>query len=103
MVEVLDPGHSYELKSVGEAPAQSLVFIKKQPKEGSPDELELVHDGTTTEEVLLVLVDRLKTLLSRVPDAFTESALMHVGTALHLLESRTRNRTERGVEGTMQA
>lgn len=96
MCSVNDPAHDYELHNVGEG-VQNIKFIKKESQDG---ELVLVHDGTTNEAVLQVLIHRMKCLQERLPDAFTAMAISHCESALVELEKRTADRKERGVEGT---
>ena len=101
MMSVADAGHVYELHNVGEG-TQVLAFIKKEPVEGST-ELKTVHDGTTNEAVLQVLIHRLKCLNEKMPHMHNESAINHLEIALGRLEARTAERMERNVEGTHQA
>lgn len=61
-------------------------------------------NGTTNEEVIQVLVDRLNSLqdMDSRKYACRENALAitHLQEALHWLQARTAARTQRGVEGT---
>ena len=77
-MKTLTPGHKYELENfeAKDQPGQIIQFIEKTPiSEGSKD-VRTVNDGTTNEEVLGVLIDR-----------------------MNWLEKRTRERMARGVEG----
>lgn len=100
-MKVLDKGHQYELKNVGGSTGvQVLQFIRKDMKDGK---LETTIEGTSTEEVLQVLVNRLESLQENLPDPFTRAARYFLGQALRSLEERTLDRKSRKVEGTMQA
>lgn len=61
-------------------------------------------NGTTNEEVIQVLVDRLNSLqnMQERKYACRENALAitHLEEALHWLQARTAKRVQRGVEGT---
>lgn len=93
-------GHSYSLLNVeSNKYEQSLNFIHKEKKEDS-DELEVISDGTTNEEVLECLIDRMKYLNKRVPCRENERAIEHLAMALSQLNRRTAGRELRNVEGT---
>lgn len=94
-MSVNDAGHDYELHNVGEG-VQNIRFIKK---EGG----ETVHDGTTNEAVLQVLIHRLEVLEEKMPSEHNQKAIASLKEALAQLEARTADREERGVEGTDQA
>ena len=57
-------GHQYELSNFEkkENPGQILQFIHKEPKEEGSTELITISDGTTNEEVLEVLINRMNFL-----------------------------------------
>lgn len=64
---------------------------------------EVGINGVSNEALLAIVIDRL-TDFQAGPYACDENedALVHCVCALDSLKNRTRNRTERGVEGTMQ-
>jgi hypothetical protein len=100
-MKVITPGHKYEVANFEkpEATGQTIQFIEKAPiEEGSP-QLKTVNDGTTNEEVLNVLIDRLQSLQAKFPCKENAVALTHIETGLLWLEKRTANRKARGVEG----
>lgn len=98
-MKVIDPGHEYELEGFEGTP-QVLTFIKKEPvPESASGQLQTVYDGTTNEEVLKVLQHRLGILYEKFPSSETMTAIKALGIALYSLESRTRERITRGVEG----
>lgn len=107
-MKVLTPGHKYQLANFDEksAPGQVLQFIEKEPADtrGYPDNkvpsLVTVNDGTTNEEVLAMLIDRLRFLGAKLPCRENSIAITHCEEALMWLEKRTRDRAARGVEGT---
>lgn len=94
-------GHRYELENfeAKDQPGQSLQFIQKTPvAEGSP-ELKTVNDGTTNEEVLKVMIDRMNSMQAKFPCRENAIVTTHLETALLWLEKRTADRKARGVEG----
>lgn len=100
-MKVLIPGHRYELENFEnkDKPGQIIQFIQKGP--GSKKyELRTVKDGTTNEEVLDMLIERLTQLASSVPCSETYIASRLLISARQVLDLRTRDRKERGVEGT---
>lgn len=105
-MKILTPGHKYELQNFDQpaSPGQTLQFIEKRPNPlGAEGALELVNDGTTNEEVLKVLIDRLGTMNAKLPNRDTSIAITHLEDALMRLERRTRERQSRGLEGKMLA
>jgi hypothetical protein len=100
-MRVIDNGHRYELENFDakDKPGQALQFIKKTPKLGGSGEFETVADGTTNEDVLHVLIDRLNVMQMKLPCRENAIAMTHLETALLWLEFRTKTRIQRGVEG----
>lgn len=109
-MKVLTPGHLYELDSMEGTNPQRLQFIEKISaaeaiKLGMDctiqgNGLVTVNDGTTNEEVLRVLRDRLKVLYEKLPSPETAGAIVSLTHALELLNRRTANRLAQGVENT---
>jgi hypothetical protein len=110
-----DPGHVYAL-----AHSNRLRFLKKevvpvaQLLSGSPDTAELpinppdatvliTEPGTTSEEVLEVLLDRTRHLNSLFPCPENEAALAGLQQALDAFNARTAKRQAQGVEGKLVA
>ena len=92
------PGYVYELAShKPNGVAQILEFVHKAAVD---DSLEEVDDGTTTEEVIMVLMDRLTFLNAKLPSAHNTRAIFNLRRALEELHARTADRVKRGVEGT---
>jgi len=104
-MKVLTPGHRYEVdnfedpKSQGN-PNQIIQFIEKEKNPSGA--LATVCDGTTNEELLRVLIDRLQFLSQKLPSRESAIALNYIQQALAWLKKRTEDRRARGVEGTFQ-
>jgi len=92
---VIEEGHIYRLEGTG----HRIVFCKKEKVAGS-DELAVVYDGTTNEEVIEVLLDRLDSLQKMLPCDENAHARNHLKQALGWLEQRTESRTAQKVEAT---
>lgn len=110
-MEVLTVGHKYELANFEnkEAQGQILQFIEKDTDPsgvgmaGDGVTLYTVNDGTTNEEVLEMLIDRMKYLQSKFPCKENACCITHLEESLMWLEKRTRDRVKRGVEGKHSA
>ena len=116
-MKVITEGHRYELDhfenyGLPGCPVQTLQFIHKipQPKVvstkglpnyGLPDANGLVTltDGTTNEEVLRVLIDRMNYLQGKFPCRENAHVIWKLEEALMWLEKRTADRKARNVEG----
>lgn len=95
------PGHTYELDNFENKTRQGQViqFIEKVPSEKVPGELITLNDGTTNEEVLKMLIDRMGFLQGKFPCRENALAITKMEEALMWLEKRTADRKNRGVEG----
>lgn len=96
-MKVIEEGHVYELSHLDNKDEfQTLSFISKFHG--------VDHDGTTTEEVLAALIDRLGFFQSNPDTSCRENsiAITKMEEALMWLEKRTADREDRGVEGTNQ-
>ena len=100
-MKVLTVGHKYELSSFEGRNPQTIQFIEKRPVSEGSTELETVNDGTTNEEVLEMLIDRLNVMNLKLPSRETSLSITKLEEALGWMERRTKNRKARGVEGTM--
>lgn len=98
-MQVLEKGHIYQPKNrfVGKgdeyinntARNQQIVFINKQPGQE--------HDGTTTQDVLRILIDRTRHCANCMPHPNNERIVYHLRMALVLHEARALERkTEKG-------
>jgi hypothetical protein len=98
MARTLTPGHQYLLGNF-ESGSQFLQFIHKEPVCIGAAELRTVNDGTTNEEVLRVIIDRLGHMNSKFPCRENSIVTTHIETALLWLQKRTADRKARDVEG----
>jgi hypothetical protein len=103
-MKVLVGGHQYELANFEQNLAelnQHLQFIHKEPacRDGGTD-LKTVADGTTNEEVLAVLIDRMTFLQAKHPCRENAIVITKLEECLMWLNKRTADRQARKVEGT---
>ena len=98
-MKALVEGHLYHLDSFEEdlVKGETLQFIQKEKNEAG--ELVTVQNGTTNEEVLAVLIDRMNYLQSKFPCRENAIAITNLEQALMWLNKRTQDRVNRGVEG----
>ena len=84
-MKVIDPGHKYKLdyidKQTTEILEGSLTFVKRFRGEAN-------HTGTTCQEVLRVLIDRVQFLDKEIPWEGNKDLLKHLRMALILFEAR---------------
>lgn len=102
-MKVIKEGHLYELDSFDGTNTQQIQFIEKMPITQDSIELRTVRDGTTNEEVLKVLIDRLQNLGRKFPCRENSVAITKLEEALMWLNKRTEERKSRGVEGKATA
>lgn len=98
-MQILTEGHRYLLNSYEGTQAQVLQFIEKRPRDDNSTELVTVNDGTTNEEVLAVLIDRMKSLNAKFPCRENSIVITKLEESLMWLEKRTADRLKRGAEG----
>lgn len=105
-MQVLKTGHIYSLENFEPEPEffsgnhQVLQFIEKEPvPDGLPGELRTVANGTTNEEVLSVLIDRMKYLNDKFSCRENSIVITKLEESLMWLQKRTQDRLMRGVEG----
>jgi hypothetical protein len=97
-MKALTPGHLYELDNFNGSPQkQRLQFIEKDAA------MNTINDGTTNEEVFIMLIDRLRHLHEKLPSRESALAITKSEEALLWLNKRTMDRKARGVEGTAKA
>lgn len=93
-MRVIEKGHIYEAKSRNEfiemeCENQKIVFINKE--KGNE------HNGTTTQEVIRILIDRTRHCANCMPHPNNERIVYHLRMALVLHEARALERkTEKG-------
>ena len=94
-------GHLYELENFEnkDAEGQKLQFIHKEPLEPGSTELKTVADGTTNEELLAVLIDRMQFLQGKFPCRENAIVITKLEESLMWLNMRTSDRMKRNVEG----
>lgn len=97
-MKVLREGHRYELSNFEhKEKSQVIQFIEK---ETTPDnELATILDGTTNEELLEVLINRMNYLDNKFPCRENMMAIVKLEEALMWLNKRTADRIKRNVEG----
>lgn len=98
-MRVIKEGHLYELESMEGTNPQRVQFIEKE-KQG--DEFVTVNDGTTNEEVLEMLIDRMYSLQNKFPCRENSIVITNLEESLMWLNKRTADRQKRGVEGKPQ-
>ncbi len=89
-MKVIDPGHEYLLDSYDGGEPVPLVFMKREG-EGYPFNVGH-HPGTNCQEVLRVLIDRVKYLQKQIPCDENHGLLTHLRGALFCLEYRAARR-----------
>jgi len=98
-MEVLDEGHRYRVANMEDPNgSQEIKFINKEKEEDSY-KLRTVYDGTTNEELMKVLINRMKYLNCKFPCIENGETIHHLQVALNFQNSRTRDRKKRKVEG----
>ena len=104
-MEVLTAGHKYVATNFEDKTSgQTIQFIHKEPRgEGQVQELVTLSDGTTNEEILEVLIDRMNYLQSKFPCRENALAITKLDEALMWLNKRTADRVKRNVEGKHSA
>lgn len=102
-MRILTPGHLYELEHFEKNESgltESIQFIEKAPKEEGSTELVTVNNGTTNEEVLSMLIDRMNYLQNKFPCRENALVITKLEESLMWLNKRTNDRIKRNVEGT---
>ena len=94
-------GHQYELSNFEnkDQQGQILQFIHKESKEEGSTELITISDGTTNEEILEVLIDRMNFLQYKFPCRENALVITKLEESLMWLNKRTQDRIKRNVEG----
>lgn len=97
-MKILTPGHKYVAANFEDPQnGQTIQFIHKEPT-GNSGELKTISDGTTNEELMEILLDRLNYLNNKFPCRENSLAITHLETSLLWLVRRTANRVKRNVE-----
>jgi hypothetical protein len=87
-MKVVDRGRRYELTA-----GNTLAFVQKGGG-------QIIQQGTTNEEVLEVLIDRVTEAYQSLPCEESIRALHHLQETLVALRTRTARRIDANVEGT---
>lgn len=101
-MKVLKDGHGYELANFEQdipEVNQHLHFIDKEPAADGSGGLVTIQDGTTNEEVLAVLIDRMQFLQRAFPCRENAIVITKLEESLMWLNKRTADRIARKVEG----
>lgn len=104
-MKIQSEGHRYELENFENKEKEGIViqFIEKIPAPKDEAEFEgqllTLNDGTTNEEVLEMLIDRMSYLQGKFPCKENACCITHLQEGLMWLEKRTRDRVKRNVEG----
>jgi len=89
-MRILDPGHRYSILSFDGACEQYIQFMKRVgPKFPGNEE---AYPGTNCQELLRVLIDRVKYLENQVPCVENKLILSSLENALFLFEARAARR-----------
>ena len=95
---ILTEGHKYIAQNFeNKESGQTIQFIEKEGRDNG--ELITINDGTTNEELLAILIDRLNYLNSKFPCRENSLAITKLDESLLWLNKRTADRLKRGVEG----
>ena len=87
-MDVLDPGHEYDLNKLDGEEKQHLVFVKRKGEKYPGN--YFAYSGTTTQEVLRALIDRAMYVNQQQPCPETTATIGLFRTAIYLLESRAK-------------
>jgi len=99
-MQILTPGHKYELDSFEGSEPQEIQFIEKVVAPAGGTDLITLNDGTTNEEVLEMMIDRMQSLQGKHPCRENSIVITNLEESLMWLNKRTAGREARGVEGT---
>lgn len=98
-MKILTEGHKYQLSGFEKANnTQEIQFIEKTLIEGTTD-LKTINDGTTNEELLEVLIDRMNYLQGKFPCRENALVITKLQESLMWLNKRTEDRKNRKVKG----
>jgi hypothetical protein len=98
-MKILTLGHKYALDHFEAGhPVQTIQFIEKAPVAGGTS-LVIINDGTTNEEVLKMMIDRMNYLQAKFPCRENAIVITKLEESLMWLNKRTADRQARNVEG----
>lgn len=103
-MKVLSEGHLYLLEPFEGGSSQEVQFIEKVKDPSKSDgSMITINDGTTNEEVLRMLINRMKYLQAKFPCRENAIVITKLEESLMWLDHRTAGRQIRGVEGMHKA
>lgn len=92
-MKVLEAGHQYDLENyddTDEKTSNYLIFMKRIGGH-YPGNVAPAHRGTNCQEVLRVLIDRVKYLNNQIPCIENEEIIRYLRYAIFMFESRAAN------------
>lgn len=98
-MNTIDRGITYEVKNLENDDTQTIQFIHKVLNEDT-GVYELYTDGTTNEELLSVLIDRMLFLQEKLPCKENRLVIALLESAMNVLNQRTKDRKGRCVINT---
>lgn len=102
-MKIITIGHRYELENFErkDQPGQIIQFIEKAPlpAPAAPGTLTTINDGTTNEDLLAMLINRMQYLQDKFPCRENALVITKLEESLMWLNKRTSDRLARGVEG----
>jgi len=101
-MRIIVEGYAYAVENFEDPTGTQLIQFIHKEKIDEQGTLRTVRDGTTNEEILAVLLNRLLVQYGKLPSNETMEAIQHLNHARELLMKRTQDRVKRGVEGTMK-
>ena len=102
-MKIITTGHAYALANFEGETSQFLQFIEKIAPVAGSTELVTINNGTTNEEVLRVLINRIQYLNGKFPCRENAIVLTKLEESLMWLNKRTEDRKARNVEGQATA
>ena len=104
-MKVLTPGHLYEVSNFEnkDQEGQKIQFIHKELISTDSTELQTIADGTTNEELIEVLLNRMNYLQAIFPCRENAIVITKLEESLMWLNKRTADRVKRNVEGKNEA
>jgi hypothetical protein len=96
-MKVIDPGHRYQLDTLDGQVDVQLVFVKREG-EKFPGNMG-AHHGTTTQEVLRALIDRMQYVDQQIPWRMNQDVIAMLRESIRILEFRANERSGLSLSG----
>lgn len=94
-MKVIKNGYIYELRNYDDkGSSQTISFINKHKSTDSNVYSTSTEDGTTTEEVISMLIHRLKYVNTLKPSSFNKLAIKHLNESLAAINMRKQSKIE---------